>query len=82
MPRQGELSMRTAMTVVTLLAGRASQMYFTAQLARQTVRAPSFHLLPRRARIRVKFVPLPACMQLERLSSPVLPVSLTALEAR
>ncbi|KAK9839613.1 hypothetical protein WJX81_000929 [Elliptochloris bilobata] len=33
----GKLSMGTVMTVVTLLAGRASQMYFTMNLARQQV---------------------------------------------
>lgn len=32
--------MNTMMTVLTLLAGRASQMYFTATLARQQVRGP------------------------------------------
>ena len=35
--------MNTMMTVLTLLAGRASQMYFTATLARQQVRgSPCF----------------------------------------
>jgi hypothetical protein len=44
--RQGKLSFSTVMTVISLLGGRASQMYFTAQLARQQARLA----LPRRGR--------------------------------